>query len=125
MLRPYGKDHLGFTCVSALSLFNQPTSLIHELQAVDHQSLAYLSAINPGWLPILSATGLEFTPYCPQRVKRQFGLDHDVPASLREATPPFPSLAPFIKSRAFAYWEGKVNRIMIPSAIDLVLTPCL
>uniref|UniRef100_A0A2N9H2W2 Aminotransferase-like plant mobile domain-containing protein n=1 Tax=Fagus sylvatica TaxID=28930 RepID=A0A2N9H2W2_FAGSY len=59
--------------------------------------------------------GVEFTPYCPYRVKRQFGFDQDVPASLQEATPPFSSSAPFIRSRAFAYWEGKVNRIMIPS----------
>ena len=108
-----------------LSVGSTSRLLIHELRAEDHRSLACLSVVNPGWLPILSVAGLEFTPYCAQRVKRQFGLDHDVPASLREATPPLPSLAPFIKSRAFAYWEGKVNRIMIPSAIDLVLTPCL
>ena len=114
-LRPYGDDHLGFTCVSVLSRFNQPTPLIYELKAKDHQSLAYLSAVNLGWLPILSATSVEYTPYCPQRVKRQFGLDQDVPTNLQEATPPFPSLAPFIKSRAFAYWEGKFNRVMIPS----------
>jgi hypothetical protein len=85
------------------------------LRAEDHWSLAYLSAVNPEWLPILFATGVEFTPYCPYRVKRQFGFDQDVPASLQEATPPFSSSAPFIRSRAFAYWEGKVNRIMIPS----------
>jgi hypothetical protein len=53
LLRPYGEDHLGFTCVSALSRFNQPTFLLHELRAEDHRSLAYLSAVNPGWLPIL------------------------------------------------------------------------
>jgi hypothetical protein len=115
LLRPYGEDHPGFTCVSALSWFNQPTSLIHELRATDHRSLVYLSAINLGWLPILSATGLEFTPYCAQRVKKQFGLDQDVPASLQEAAPSSPILAPFIKSHAFAYWEGKVNCVMIPS----------
>ncbi len=28
--------------------------------------------------------------------------------------PPSPSLAPFIKSRAFAHWEGKVTRVLIP-----------
>ena len=38
-----------------------------------------------------------------------------MPASLQEATPPFSSSAPFIRSRAFAYWEGKVNCIMILS----------
>jgi hypothetical protein len=38
-----------------------------------------------------------------------------VPGSLQESAPLSPSLAPFLKSRAFAYWEGKVNRVMIPS----------
>uniref|UniRef100_A0A2N9GCD7 Aminotransferase-like plant mobile domain-containing protein n=1 Tax=Fagus sylvatica TaxID=28930 RepID=A0A2N9GCD7_FAGSY len=35
--------------------------------------------------------------------------------NLTESVPLSPSLAPFLKSRAFAYWEGKVNRVMIPS----------
>jgi hypothetical protein len=103
LLRLYGEDHPGFTYVSALSRFNQPTSLIHELRATDHRSLAYLSAVNPGWLPILSATGFEFMPYCAQRVKKQFSFDQDMPASLQEAAPSSPSLAPFIKSCTFAY----------------------
>uniref|UniRef100_A0A2N9FHF1 Aminotransferase-like plant mobile domain-containing protein n=1 Tax=Fagus sylvatica TaxID=28930 RepID=A0A2N9FHF1_FAGSY len=63
----------------------------------------------------VSALSLEFTPYCAQKVKKQFGLDQDVPPSLQESAPSSPSLAPFIKSRAFAYWEGKVNHVMIPS----------
>ena len=50
-----------------------------------------------------------------QRVKRQFGLDQEMPGSLKESVPSSPSLAPFIKDRAFAYWKGKVNRMMIPS----------
>ena len=116
LLRPYRDDYPGFTCVSVLSRFNQPTSLIYDLRAEDHWSLVYLFAISLRWLPILSATGVKFTPYCPQRVKRKFGLDKDVPTSLQEATPPSPSLAPFIRSRAFAYWEGKVNRVMIPGS---------
>ena len=50
-----------------------------------------------------------------QRVRKKFGLDQEVPDSLQESMPSSPSLAPFIKSCAFAYWEGKVNCIMIPS----------
>ena len=102
-------------CVSILSRFNQPTSLIYDLRVEDHRSLAYLSAVSPGWLPILSTAGVEFVPYCPQRVKKRFGLDQDVPAGPQEATTSSPDLAPFIKSRAFAHWEGEVSRIMVPS----------
>uniref|UniRef100_A0A2N9H5E6 Aminotransferase-like plant mobile domain-containing protein n=1 Tax=Fagus sylvatica TaxID=28930 RepID=A0A2N9H5E6_FAGSY len=89
LLRPYGDDYPGFTCVSVFGRFNQSTSLIYDLRADDHRSLAYLSAISPGWLPILSATG--------------------------ETTTSTPDLAPFIKSRAFAHWEGEISRIMVLS----------
>ena len=75
LLRPYEEDYPGFTWISVLSRFDQPTSLIYELRPEDHRSLTYLSTVNPGWLPILSATSVEFIPYCPQRVKRQFVLD--------------------------------------------------
>jgi hypothetical protein len=115
LLRPYWDDYPGFACVSVFSRFYQPTSLIHDLRVEDHRSLAHLSAVSPGWLPILSATGVSFIPYCPQRVKRQFGLDQDVPAGPQEVTTSSPNLAPFIKSRAFAHWEGQLSRIMVPS----------
>ena len=81
LLRPYGDDYPGFTCASILNRFNQLTSLIHDLKTGDHHSLAYLSTVNPGWLPIFSSTGIQCTPYCPHRVKRQLGFDQDVPVS--------------------------------------------
>ena len=115
LLRPYGDDHPGFACVSIFSWFNQPTSLIYDLRVDDNMSLAYLSAISPGWLPILSATGVTFVPYYPQKVKRQLGFDQDMPTGPQEVTTSSPNLAPFIKSRAFAHWEGEVSRIMVPS----------
>uniref|UniRef100_A0A2N9IBE5 Aminotransferase-like plant mobile domain-containing protein n=1 Tax=Fagus sylvatica TaxID=28930 RepID=A0A2N9IBE5_FAGSY len=107
LLRPYGDDYPGFACVSVFSRFYQLTSLIHDLRVVDHRSLAYLSTVSPGWLPILSATGVSFIPYCPQRVKRQFGFDQDMPTGPQEVTTSSPNLLSFIKSRAFAYWEGQ------------------
>ena len=115
LLRPYGDDYPGFACVSVFSWFYQPTSLIHDLRVEDHRSLAYLSTVSPGWLPILSTTGVSFIPYCPQRVTRQFGLDQDVPVGPQEATTSILDLTPFIKSCAFAHWEGEISRIMVPS----------
>jgi hypothetical protein len=35
--------------------------------------------------------------------------------SIKESLPSYPSLAPFIKDHAFAYWKSKVNRMMVPS----------
>uniref|UniRef100_A0A2N9FSW7 Aminotransferase-like plant mobile domain-containing protein n=1 Tax=Fagus sylvatica TaxID=28930 RepID=A0A2N9FSW7_FAGSY len=45
LFRPYGDDH----------------------PAEDYRSLSYLSTVNPGFLPVLSAAGVSFIPYCPQR----------------------------------------------------------
>jgi hypothetical protein len=115
LLRPYGDDYPGFACVSVFGRFNQPTFLIYDLRADDYRSLAYLSTISPRWLPILSATGVSFIPYCPQRVKRQFGFDQDMPTGPQEATSSIPDLGLFIKSCAFAHWEGEISRIMVPS----------
>ena len=115
LLRPYGDDYLGFTCVSVFSRFYQPTSSIHDLRANDYRSLAYLSTVSKGFLPVLSATGVFFIPYCPQRVQRQFGFDQGIPVGPQETTTCISDLAPFIKSRAFARWKGEISRIMVPS----------
>uniref|UniRef100_A0A2N9JB63 Aminotransferase-like plant mobile domain-containing protein n=1 Tax=Fagus sylvatica TaxID=28930 RepID=A0A2N9JB63_FAGSY len=48
LFKPYGDDYPGFTCVSVFSRFYQPTSLIRDLRADDHRSLAYLSIVSPG-----------------------------------------------------------------------------
>uniref|UniRef100_A0A2N9G0K2 Aminotransferase-like plant mobile domain-containing protein n=1 Tax=Fagus sylvatica TaxID=28930 RepID=A0A2N9G0K2_FAGSY len=102
LLRPYGDDHPGFTCVSVFSRFYQLTSLIHDLRADNHRSLAYLSTVNKGFLPVLSATGVSFIPYCPQRVQRQFGLDkgsEKTPISVhRKRLISYPCLSPHSQS---------------------------
>jgi hypothetical protein len=69
LFRPYGDDY-PVTCVSVFSRFYQPTSLIRDLRADDHRNLVYLSTVSPGFLPVLSATGVSFIPYCPQRVQK-------------------------------------------------------
>ena len=75
LFRPYGDDYPSFACVSIFSWFYQPTPLIHDLRVEDYRSLAYLSTVSQGFLPFLSAMGVSFVPYCPQRVQRQFRFD--------------------------------------------------
>jgi hypothetical protein len=102
LFRPYGDDYPGLTCVSVFSQFYQPISLIRDLKIDDYRSLSYLSTVNPGFLPVLSATGVSFVLYCPQRVQRQFGLDQGVPVGPQETATCVANLTAFIKSRAFA-----------------------
>ena len=56
LFRPYGDDHPGFTCASIFRKFYGPSPLICDLKVDDYRSLSYLSTVNPGFLPILSAT---------------------------------------------------------------------
>ena len=48
-------------------------------------------------------------------MKKQFKFDQDMPIGLHETMTSTPDLRPFIKSRAFAHWEGEISRIMVPS----------
>uniref|UniRef100_A0A2N9FVJ8 Aminotransferase-like plant mobile domain-containing protein n=1 Tax=Fagus sylvatica TaxID=28930 RepID=A0A2N9FVJ8_FAGSY len=91
-----------------------PTPLIRDLKAEDYRSLSYLSTVNPGFLPVLSATGVSFIPYCPQRVQRQFGLDQGIPVGPQETTSCVADLTAFLKSSAFARWGGEGTRVLIP-----------
>uniref|UniRef100_A0A2N9F663 Uncharacterized protein n=1 Tax=Fagus sylvatica TaxID=28930 RepID=A0A2N9F663_FAGSY len=114
LFRPYGDDHPGFTCAPIFRKFYQPSPLIRDLKVDDYRSLSYLSTVNPGFLPIMSATGVSFIPYCPQRVQRQFGLDQGIPIGPQETTSCVADLTAFLKSRAFARWGGETTRVLIP-----------
>jgi hypothetical protein len=114
LFRPYGDDYPGFTCASIFRKFYQPSPLIRDLKVDDYQSLSYLSTVNPGFLPILSATGVSFIPYCPQRVQRQFGLDQGIPIGPQETATCVADLTAFLKSRAFVRWGGETTRVLIP-----------
>ena len=48
----------------------------------DETEITYLAATNTGWLPYLADEGIRFVHYLANRVKRQFGLDQDIPYDL-------------------------------------------
>uniref|UniRef100_A0A2N9H9E9 Aminotransferase-like plant mobile domain-containing protein n=1 Tax=Fagus sylvatica TaxID=28930 RepID=A0A2N9H9E9_FAGSY len=112
--RPYSYRYAGFSCHSILYWFSDIASQSFELLPDDSKSLMYLSAINPGWLPVWSSKGIEYTHYCVNRVRRQFGLDQGVPGSPSETLPQVPSVAPFLMGQAFGYWSQSVSRMVIP-----------
>uniref|UniRef100_A0A2N9FHP8 Aminotransferase-like plant mobile domain-containing protein n=1 Tax=Fagus sylvatica TaxID=28930 RepID=A0A2N9FHP8_FAGSY len=114
LFRPYGDDHPSFTCASIFRKFYGPSPLIRDLKVDDYRSLSYLSTVSPGFLPVLSATGVYFIPYCPQRVQRQFGLDQGIPIGPQETGTCVADLTAFLKSRAFARWGGETTRVLIP-----------
>uniref|UniRef100_A0A2N9GHX4 Aminotransferase-like plant mobile domain-containing protein n=1 Tax=Fagus sylvatica TaxID=28930 RepID=A0A2N9GHX4_FAGSY len=76
--------------VGMMSGFSNIEAQDYSIVAGDTASLTYLSATNAGWLPVLSSDGLRFT------VK-------------------IPTLNPFLRDRAFAYWSSAAARVIIPS----------
>jgi hypothetical protein len=79
------------------------------------RSLTYLSVTNAGWLPVLSSSRLQFTAYCVHRVRRHLGFDQEVPAVMGVAVDEIPTINPFLKTRAFAYWSSVAPQVVVPS----------
>uniref|UniRef100_A0A2N9G7L6 Aminotransferase-like plant mobile domain-containing protein n=1 Tax=Fagus sylvatica TaxID=28930 RepID=A0A2N9G7L6_FAGSY len=113
-------DHMeypivGFMYESVMSGFSNIEAQDYSVVAGDTASLTYLSATNAGWLPVLSSDGLRFTVYSAHRVRKQFGFDQEVPAVMGVAAGEIPTLNPFLRDRAFAYWSSAAARVIIPS----------
>uniref|UniRef100_A0A2N9GXU8 Aminotransferase-like plant mobile domain-containing protein n=1 Tax=Fagus sylvatica TaxID=28930 RepID=A0A2N9GXU8_FAGSY len=113
--RPYGVTHRGFVYESVMSGFSHVEAQDYTLIAGDMASLAYLSATNAGWLPVLSSDGFQFTVYSAHRVRKQFGFDQEIPAVMGIAAGEIPIINPFLRDRAFAYWSSIAPRVIIPS----------
>ena len=98
--------HRGFTYETVMYGFRDIEAQDYTLIAGDMRSLTYLSAMNTGWLPVLSSGRLQFTAYCAHRVRIQFGFDQKVPVVMGIVAGEIPTINPFLKTRAFAYWSG-------------------
>uniref|UniRef100_A0A2N9H6V3 Aminotransferase-like plant mobile domain-containing protein n=1 Tax=Fagus sylvatica TaxID=28930 RepID=A0A2N9H6V3_FAGSY len=83
--RPYRVTHRGFVYGSVMSGFR-------DVEAQDYTLIA------------------EDT-----RVRRQFGFDQEVPAVMGVAAGEIPTINPFLKAKAFAYWSSVAPRVMILS----------
>uniref|UniRef100_A0A2N9GE07 Aminotransferase-like plant mobile domain-containing protein n=1 Tax=Fagus sylvatica TaxID=28930 RepID=A0A2N9GE07_FAGSY len=126
--RPYGVTHRGFVYEfgdvwASRDVEAQDYTLIAE----DTRSLTYLSTTNAGWLPVLSSGKLQFTAYCDYRMRRQFGFNEEVPAVIGVAAGEIPTINPFLKAKAFAYWSSVAPRVMIPNGdrVDIYTTGTL
>ena len=113
--RPYGVTHRRFSYESVMSSFRNVEAQDYTLIAGDMGSLTYLSATNAGWLPVLSSNGLQFTVYSAHRMRRQFGFDQEVPAVMGIAAGEIPTINPFLRTGAFAYWSGIASLVVVPS----------
>ena len=73
------------------------------LVGFDETGITYLAATNAGWLLYLADEGIRFVHYPANWVRRQFGLDQDIPddvSSLMEAPT---SVRLFLRHTAFNF----------------------
>ena len=95
-----------YTCVdSAIGLFIDIAGTTTPLIGFDEARITYLAATNARWLPYLADEGMRFVHYPANWVRRQFGLDQDIPdaISFLMESPTF--VRPFLRPTTFEFWS--------------------
>ena len=88
---------------SAMGSFVDTVGTTTSLTGFDEIGITYLAATNAGWLPCLVNEGVRFVHYPTNQVKRQFGLDQDIPDDLSFLMDSPTSVRPFLRHTAFDF----------------------
>ena len=108
---------IGFTCAdSVMAPFTNITGTTTPLIGFNERGITYLVATNAGWLPCLPYEGIRFMHYSANRVRRQFGLDQDIPNDFSTILESFTSVRPFLRPSAFEFFSRHFTAITIPSS---------
>ena len=65
-----------------MGLFVDTAGTTIPLTGFDEVGITYLAATNVRWLPYLADEGMRFVHYPANRVRRQLGLDQDIPDAI-------------------------------------------
>ena len=102
--RAYRHFSTGYTFVdSAMGSFVDTIGTTTPLAGFDEIGITYLAATNAGWLPFLADEGVKFVHYPANRVRRQFGLDQDIPYNLSFLMEFPTSGRPFLRHTGFDF----------------------
>ena len=88
-----------------MGLFVNTVGTTTPLTSFNETGIIYLAATNTGWLPYLADEGIRFVHYPANRVRRQFGLDQDIPDDLSFLMESPTSIRPFLRHTAFEFWR--------------------
>ena len=123
----YRKLGAGYTCVdSAMGLFIDTARTTTPLMGFDETEITYLAAINAGWLRYLANKGIRFVHYPANRVRRQFGLDHDIPDDLSFLIESPTSVRPFLRATAFEFWSQRFTAVTVLGSLrEGLCTPAM
>jgi len=83
-------------------------------------------ATNAWWLPYLADKGNRFVHYPANQVRRQFGLDQDIPDELSFLMESLTSVRPFLQSIAFEFWSQRFTAVTVPGSLrEGLCTPAM
>ena len=118
---------VNYTCIdSAMGLFVDTVRTTIPLACFDEIGITYLAATNAGWLPYLADEGVRFVHYPANRVRRQFGLDQDIPDDFSFLMESPTSIRPFLQHTAFEFWRQRFSAITVPGSLsENVCTPAM
>ena len=116
--RAYRNLGVDYTCVdSAMGSFVDTIGTTTPLVSFDETGITYLAATNAGWLPYLTDEGIRFVNYPANRVRRQFGLDQDIPDDISFLVESPTSVCPFLRHTAFEFWRQRFSAITVPGSL--------
>ena len=102
--RAYRNLSTSYKCVdSAMGPFVDIARTTTSLTGFDERHITYLATTNAGWLPYLADEGIRFVHYFTNRVKRQFGLDQDIPYDFSAIMESPTSVQPFLRHTTFEF----------------------
>jgi len=115
--RAYRNLGTGYTCVdSVMGPFVDTVGTTTLLTGFEERGITYLAATNVGWLPYLADEGVRFVHYPANRVRRQFGLDQDIPDDLSSLIESPTFVWPFLRHTAFEFWSKRFTTVTIPGS---------
>ena len=116
--RAYRNLGTGYTCAdSVMGSFVDTVGTTAPLVSFDETGITYLAATNARWLPYLADEGIRFVHYPANRVRRQFGLDQDIPDDLSSLMRAPTSVHPFLRHTAFDFWKKRFDAVTVPGSL--------
>ena len=116
--KAYRNLGIGSTCVdSAMGLFVDTVGTTTPLIDFDETGITYLATTNAGRLPYLADEGIRFVHYPANRVRRQFGLDQDIPDAIYFLMESPTSVRPFLQPTAFEFWSQRFTAVTVPGSL--------
>ena len=100
-----------------MGLFVDTVGTTTPLTNFDETGITYLATTNARWLPYLANEGIMFVHYPANRVRRQFGLDQDIPDAISFLIESPTSARPFLRLTAFEFWSQHFTAVTVPSSL--------